>query len=69
MSTLEDFEKAPSGATATRSDGLRAMKIGYFESLWIGQNGLYLSNEQVWGRDFTLDPLPEPLQPTEEETK
>lgn len=55
MNTVEDFKNAPVGATATLSYGLRAMKIGYFEPLWIAQNGWFMSNEQVEGRGYILD--------------
>lgn len=60
MNTVEDFKNAPTGATATLSDGLRAMKTGYVEPLWVAQNGFFMSNEQVAGRGYTLDlPAPE----------
>lgn len=56
MSTVEDFKNAPVGATATRSDGYRAMKIDYVEKRWLVQSGLYLNNEEMAEQGFTLDP-------------
>ena len=55
MSTIEDFKNAPTGATATLSNGLRVMRTGYFEGIWIGQNGGFMSDEQVAGRGYRLD--------------
>ena len=63
MSTIEDFKNAPTGATATLGDGLRIMRTGYFEGLWVGQNGGFMSNEQVKGRGYILDqPAPATAQ-------
>lgn len=55
MNTIEDFKNAPVGATATLSNGLRIMRTGYFEGIWVGQNGGFMSDEQVEGRGYTLD--------------
>ena len=69
MSTVEDFKNAPIGATATLGDGTRVMKMGDLYRRWMTPSGFYMSDEQVWGREFTLDPLPEPLYPNEKEKK
>ena len=55
MSTIEDFKNAPTGATATLSNGLRIMRTGYFEGLWIGQNGSFMSDERAEGMGYILD--------------
>lgn len=58
MSTIEDFENAPVGATATRADGCRAMKTPAGEWCWVLSNGLYRNNGLMG--DYTLDqPAPE----------
>ena len=67
MSTIEDFENAPVGATATHGRGRRVMKMDNAIRSWITPSGLHVSDDHVWGYGFTLDPLPEPLYP--EETK
>ena len=58
MSTIEDFENAPVGATATDADGGRAMKIGNDEWSWVTPNRGYLVDEGMvyWG--YVLDPSP-----------
>ena len=56
MSTLEDFENAPVGATATNSCGGRAMKLGGSKRPWIYQNGFYMTNEEMVQWRYTLDP-------------
>ena len=62
MNTEEDFKNAPVGATATHSDGGRAMKMDYVERRWIVPNGFCLDDEEMERRGYTLDPLP-PLPP------
>ena len=59
MSTIEDFENAPIGATATHKvTGARAMKVDDDEWCWIVKNGFYKNNESMG--DYTLDrPTPE----------
>lgn len=58
MSTTEDFENAPIGATATRGGGLRAMKLGgVVQRRWIFQNGFYMTNKEMENWGYTLDPL------------
>lgn len=54
MSTTEDFEKAPVGATATDADGNRAMKMKESEQSWVTPWGFYLNDVDMG--DFTLDP-------------
>ena len=58
MSTFEEFESAPVGATATHDDGGRAMKRGNVERRWVLQSGLDMTDKEMerWG--YTLDPAP-----------
>lgn len=57
MSTIEDFENAPVGATATHKvTGSRAMKVNDGNQHWITPRGNYLSDEDMETRGFTLDP-------------
>ena len=56
MSTVEDFENAPVGATATRADGHRAMKIDDGEQRWIIRTGLYMDDEELMILGYTLKP-------------
>ena len=67
MNTIEDFDNAPVGATATRADGYRAMKIDYYEGpRWLAKNGLYLDEEGMAGSGYTLDPIePAPVSARE----
>lgn len=58
MSTIEDFENAPVGATATNADGLRAMKMDDSEWCWIIRPGVYLDDKEMVSRGYTLDPSP-----------
>ena len=60
MSTLEDFENAPVGATATNSCGGWAMKLGGSKRPWIHQNGFYMTNEGMALQGYTLGPAPAP---------
>lgn len=58
MNTAEDFKNAPAGATATRKvTGHRAMKMDEVDRYWMSQRGLYLSDEEMEGRGYALDPL------------
>lgn len=59
MSTIEDFENAPIGATATSSGGVRAMKTDNGGWCWALSNGLYRNDEGMERRGSTLD-LPAP---------
>ena len=54
MSTFEDFEKAPAGATAYREDVGLAMKVGELFKSWVIPDGSFLTSVQmeIWG--FTL---------------
>ena len=54
MSTLEEFENAPVGATATGPDGRRAIKTT--GGIWYTTNGIFLYNEEIV--DYVLDPAP-----------
>ena len=56
MSTVEYFENAPVGATATRTNGHRAMKMNDGVRGWITRTGLYLDNEKIAKLGYTLDP-------------
>ena len=56
MSTIEDFESAPIGATAThQTTGNRAMKISHPERLWFTANRTYFNDEQMRLCGYTLD--------------
>lgn len=57
MSTIEDFENAPVGATATHPLGswVRVMKTDNGEESWITPNGSYFSDELIERRGYTLD--------------
>ena len=60
MSTLEEFEAAPAGATATRV-WKRAVKTFFYGSVernWLTRNGECLSARELVERDWTLDPPP-----------
>ena len=57
MSTIGDFDNAPTGATAThKATGNRVMKVDGVELRWITRWGRLLTDKEVvrWG--FTLDP-------------
>ena len=56
MSTVEDFKNAPVGATATRADGSRAMKVDAVGRRWIAQDWVYLDDEEMMILGYTLDP-------------
>lgn len=57
MSTIEDFKSAPVGAMATnKATGNRAVRVEAGEQFWPTAIGLYLSDEEMEGRGFTLDP-------------
>ena len=56
MSTVEDFENAPVGATATRADGSRAMKMNDGVRGWITPKNSYLSDKGMVFWNYTLDP-------------
>ena len=57
MSTIEDFENAPIGATATHSvTGVRAMKIDDVEPRWIRPGVIYLNDKDMVYWNYTLDP-------------
>lgn len=56
MSTIEDFENAPVGATATHG-GSRAMKMDGPKRYWVLQNGLRLNDKEMEHWDYTLDPF------------
>ena len=55
MSTVEDFENAPAGATAYREDIGLAMKVGDLFKSWVTPDGTYLSDVQmeIWGYRLT----------------
>lgn len=55
MSTIEDFENAPVGATATHDSGSRALKTDKVGESWILQNESYLSDEGMVFWNYTLD--------------
>ena len=58
MNTIEDFENAPVGATATgKATGIRAMRVARVGERWVLPSGLYVDDESMarWG--YTLDPL------------
>ena len=57
MSTVEDFENAPVGATATHPDGSRAMKMDGIERRWVASDRVPLDDEEVEHLGFTRDPL------------
>ena len=59
MSTVEDFENAPVGATATHSLGSRAMKIDDGEQRWITPSGNQYNDGGMVFWEYTLD-LPAP---------
>lgn len=57
MNTIEDFKSAPVGATAiNKVTGNRAMKVEDGEQFWPTARGFYLSDEEMEGLGFTLDP-------------
>ena len=56
MIKIEDFENAPVGATATRADGHRAMKINDGVRGWIAPKDSYLSDKGMAHFGYTLDP-------------
>lgn len=56
MSTVEDFENALVGATATHRDGCRAAKIYNGERRWITSRGIHLNDKEMALRGYTLDP-------------
>ena len=67
MSTLEDFENAPVGATATHeTTGNRATKMNDSERGWSVRIGPYWSGEMIWLRGYTLD-VPARSLPTRDE--
>ena len=53
MNTVEDFENAPIGATATHAGGGRAVKI--VDDRWMLSNGRYMNDEEMGS--YTLEPL------------
>lgn len=53
MSTINDFKNAPAGATATHSNGIRAMKRS--ERRWVLPIGLDVDDEEMEDWGFTLD--------------
>ena len=55
MSTVEDFKNAPIAATATRDDGLMAIKIGDGERRWLTPLGTYLYDDELAILGYTLD--------------
>ena len=66
MIKIEDFENAPVGATATRADGHRAMKMNDGVRGWITPKNSYLSDKGMVFWNYTLDPL-EPTPTTARE--
>ena len=56
MIKIEDFENAPVGATATRADGSRAMKMNDGVRGWITPKNSYLSDKGMVFWNYTLDP-------------
>ena len=66
MNTAEDFKNAPVGSTATRKvTGHRAMKMDEVDWYWMSQKGIYLTDVEMEGRGYTLDPI----YPNEKETE
>lgn len=55
MSTIEDFKNAPPSATATCPDGTRAMKMDDDKQRWVTPSEVYLNNEGMVYRNYTLD--------------
>lgn len=55
MNTIEDFEKAPVGATATRADGGRAMKMNGGVRGWITPKDGYFSDVEMVDWGYTLE--------------
>ena len=60
MSTIEDFENAPIGATATDPRGRKAVKMAFDAGRWELENGWALGEYGMCKRGFTLDPAPAP---------
>ena len=57
MSTIEDFENAPVGATATRNTtGSRAVKTYEDKWSWVPLNGFYSEDTEMAKQGCTLDP-------------
>ena len=57
MSTIEEFENAPVGATAThKGTGHRAMKTYEDGWSWVTLIGRYLGDKEMEYLDYTLDP-------------
>ena len=65
MNKIEGFKNAPVGATATNALGNRAMRTRNVKQSWVTSNGIYLTDDSMELRGYTLDPLPEPLYPKE----
>lgn len=66
MSTIEEFEAAPAGATATRV-WKRAVKTFYSETdrNWLSRDGEWLSAQELVEGDWALDPSPVPTSARE----
>ena len=61
MSTLEEFEDAPLGATATHPDGRRAVgTFDYVEGRWYATDYGWYTDGEMAKQGYVLDPLPEP---------
>lgn len=56
MSTFEEFESAPVGATATHPDGRRVIKTTGAICPWHTTNGTFLYDYEIV--DYVLDPAP-----------
>ena len=57
MSTVEDFENAPVGATAIHPLGSRAMRVDAVAPSWIAQNVVYLDDGEMVHEGYALEPL------------
>lgn len=73
MSTVQDFENAPVGATATKHAGLRAVKTDLSEWPWTSiipgatWGSESYTPEDMSSQGFTLDPEPTPAPTTARE--
>ena len=54
-STIEDFENAPVGATATHDKGKWAVKLSDVEWGWLTSKGIYLTDQEMEQLGYTLD--------------
>ena len=65
MSTIQDFEDAPLGATATHPDGRRAVgTFDYDGERWYATDYDWLTDEDMVKQGYTLDPALAPIPGT-----